>query len=104
MKLYTKNEIILCTYAALYGEADFGGIEKIESLENRSTKSIKMKIQNIVAILDEDGIERYSNVSPLSGRPTGQKGRRTNWNWVEPLTTDAKIKLLIKCQNILAAN
>lgn len=57
--LYTEDEVILCTYAEMYSVNDFGGINKIQSLQNRSLDSIKMKIMNIASMLDENKIERF---------------------------------------------
>lgn len=98
--LFTPNEIVLCTYAAMYNAGDFGSISDIESLTHRSLASIKMKIQNIAAMLDEAGIKRYSNESPLTGLPQGQSGRMTNWEIVEPLTQLSKQAFLQKCRDI----
>ena len=58
--LFTYEEIVLCTYAAMYNANDFGGIEKIYDITNRSINSIKMKIMNIASMLDEEGIERFN--------------------------------------------
>ena len=97
---FSKEEIILCTYSALYNAEDFGGIERIEKIKKRSISSIKMKIQNIVAMLDEEGIKRYNNMNSLSGLPEGQKGRRTNWEIVKILVQISEIELLGICQKI----
>ena|SRR6266446_3538680 len=97
---FTRDEIILCTYAAMYDADDFGGIFKIERLTHRSLASIKMKIQNIAAMLDEAGAVRYGNVAPLTGLPRGQSGRTTNWEIVEPLYKLSKQAFLQKCRSI----
>jgi len=99
---YTDNEIVLCTYAALYDEYDFGGVEAISRLTGRSVGSIKMKIQNIAAMLDEEGIPRNSHVSPLTGTPPGQSSRRTNWELVEPITRLPQQDLQKLCVRIVA--
>jgi len=83
---YTEEEIFLCAYAALYNGDDFGGAEAVSLLTGRSVGSIQMKIQNIAAMLDEEGIPRTSKVSPLTGTPPGQGSRRTNWDLIQPLT------------------
>ncbi len=98
--LYTENEIILCTYLALYDTNDFSETD-IYKIFNRSESSIKMKIQNIAAMLDEEEIKRYSKIKGLSGVTTGEKGRRTNWNWVEKLIKLSKNELFLKCEAIL---
>jgi hypothetical protein len=101
---FTRDEITLCTYGARYDVDDIGGIEAIHRLEARSEASIHMKMQNIAAILDEEAIPRESDVSPLSGLPHGQSGRRTHWEWVQPLTRLSKAELLETCLGIVAAN
>ena len=98
---FTPDEIVLCAYAAMYDSADFGGERRIESLTHRSSGSIRMKIQNIAAMLDEARIERYSFVSPLSGRPPGQNGRTTNWEQIEPLTKLPRSAFMERCRAIL---
>lgn len=98
---FTPDEIMLCTYAAMYDKSDFGGISEIERLTHRSLDSIKMKIHNIAAMLDEAGVKRYSHVTPLTGRPQGQSGRMTNWEIVEPLCKLPKQAFLQECRSIL---
>jgi hypothetical protein len=98
---YTPEEITLCAYAAMYDAADFGGERRIEALTHRSAGSIRMKIQNIAAMLDEARIRRESFVSPLTGRPPGESGRTTNWEQVEPLTRLPKAAFLERCQAIV---
>ena len=99
---YTKEEVILCTYAAMYDENDFGGISAIHSLENRSERSIKMKIMNIAAMLDEKKIMRFNKhrIKPLTGLPTGVKGRRTNWETVKYLCSLEKAVFLEICKKL----
>lgn len=101
--LYTEDEVILCTYAAMYSENDFGGINKIKLLQHRSISSIKMKIKNIASMLDENGIKRftYDSISPLTGLPTGRTGRRTNWEIVSKICKLEKNVFLQKCKEIL---
>ncbi len=102
-KLFTKDEIILCTYAAIFNENDFGGIRKIHNLADRSLSSIKMKIQNIASMLDEQGIKRYNydKVKALTGKTTGESGRRTNWNIVNLYIDKPKDVFLTECNEIL---
>jgi hypothetical protein len=101
---FTPDEIVLCTYAAMYDERDFGGLLKIERLTNRSRASIQMKIQNIAAMVDEAGNARSSDISPLTGLPTGETGRKTNWKIVEPLSKLSRRTLLEQCIQILASS
>lgn len=102
-KLFTKDEIILCTYAAIFDENDFGGISKIHNLTDRSFSSIKMKIQNIASMLDEEKIKRYNydKVKALTGKTTGESGRRTNWNIVKLYIDKPKDVFLKECNEIL---
>ena len=99
---FTTDEITLCTYAAMFEAADFGGESKIALLTRRSPASIRMKIQNIAAMLDDAHVPRESVVSPLSGLPRGETGRSTNWETVEPLTKLPKQTFLTRCQGIVA--
>ena len=77
-KLYTTDEIVLCTHIARFGRGLFTE-QKITDLENRSISSVKMKVQNIAAMLKEEGYKYNGDVSCLSGVTTGEQGRRTNW-------------------------
>lgn len=98
---FTEDEITLCTYAAMYDARDFGGIEEIESLTHRSMASISMKIQNIASMLDEAGIPRFSTISPLTGKPPGERGRTTNLEQVERLAKLTRAEFLSRCRRIL---
>ena len=100
--LFTENEIILCTYIALYDAIAYNEADIHEKF-NRPESSIKMKIQNIAAMLDEENIPRYSNIKGLSGVTTGQKGRRTNWNLIEKIIKLSREELFKKCETILDA-
>ena len=98
---YTDEEVILCAYIALYGRVLF--IEKkIASTFERSEASIIMKVQNIAAMLDEEGIERNNEISALSGVTTGQEGRRTNWDIVNKMVNIGKDEHKQLCKNIIA--
>lgn len=96
--LFTQEEIILCTYLAMYGAKDGITIAHIEKIAGRSLASIELKIRNIVAILDEEGVRRHSDIPPLSGVKTDEEGRRTNWDWIEPLTKLSKAQLFVRCR------
>jgi hypothetical protein len=98
---YTHEEVTLCAYAALFDERDFGGFEPIRRISNRPLQSVKDKVLNIAAMLDEEGIPRQKKVATLSGLPTGRKGRRTNWNWVQPLALLPQNQLLDLCRRIV---
>lgn len=98
---YTSNEITLCAYAALYDTQEFGGAEAIHDLTGRSLPSIKMKIRNMAAMLDEEGIAHNPHVSPLSGTPPGQKARRTDWEEVKLIVSMPKPQLQSLCRRIV---
>lgn len=100
---YTESEVVLCTYAAMYNTDDFGGIEIIHKLKDRSKASIKMKIQNIASMLDEENVKRhnYDKISPLTGLTTGKLGRRTNWSIVEKLHPLSQTDFLNMCKKIV---
>ena len=99
--LFTHEEIVLCTYAARFDGREIGGIDAIHGICGRSRASIRMKIMNIAAMLDEEGIPRENEEPALSGLPAGETGRRTNWNWVRPLSQLSRAELLKKCQAIM---
>jgi hypothetical protein len=98
--LFTTDEITLCTYVARFGKREFDEND-IYKLKNRSLSSIKMKVQNIASMLDEEGFETNDNISKLTGKPTGEKGRRTNWDIVSKLTALTKQELLSLCQKLI---
>ncbi|MCY1033300.1 hypothetical protein OV207_17735 [Corallococcus sp. BB11-1] len=98
---FSRNEVVLCTYAARFNGDDFGGVEAIHSLEGRSRDSIHLKVLNIAAMLDEKGIARESDVSPLSGLPKGQQGRKTNWDIVAELVGLSRTEHLVECRRVL---
>lgn len=99
---FTHEEIVLCTYAAMYKADDFGGLQEIERLTLRSAASIKLKVQNIAAMLDEAGVERDSDVRGLSGLPAGEHGRATNWDEVSHLYPLPREQFLHRCREVLA--
>ncbi|MAZ73521.1 MAG: hypothetical protein CMC70_10285 [Flavobacteriaceae bacterium] len=100
-KLFTKEEVVLCTYIARFGRSQFNESD-ISNLEKRSVSSIKMKVSNIAAMLKEEGFEINEEVSSLSGKPPGQKGRRTNWGIVSRLNDYSKNEHLNECEKILS--
>lgn len=99
-KLFTEDEIVLCTYIARFGRGFFNE-KRISRLENRSESSVKMKVQNIAAMLKEEGFQHSPDVSPLSGVTTGGDGRRTNWGIVESVAEVSKDGLKQRCRQIL---
>jgi hypothetical protein len=101
-KPFTRNEIVLCIYAARYDIADIGGIGTIHALESRSRSSISMKIQNIVSMCDDAGISRNPMQRRLTGRPVGESGRRTNWAELSEYAGVDRHSHLHECQAIIA--
>jgi hypothetical protein len=97
---YTSEDIVLCTYIARYGTGLFTE-SKVAKYGGRSLSSVKMKVQNIVAMLDEKGIERCPDMAALTGKPQGETGRETNWSQVEHLVTLDKTDHWAQCKNIL---
>ena len=100
---FTEDEIILCAYAAMYNEAEVGGIDGIHQLTRRSRSSISMKIRSIVAKLDEERIPRNPRFMPLTGVTQGKSGRPTNWDMVAPLTRKSQKDFQAQCQSIIAS-
>ena len=98
--LYTKEEIILCTYITRFGRREFDE-KDIHRLEERSISSIKMKVLNIASMLSEEGYEVNNPVTKLSGKPPREKGRRTNWDIVKRFTQKSKEEFLGICQKII---
>jgi len=58
-KPYTSEDIVLCTYIARYGTGLFTE-SRVANYGGRSVSSVKMKVGNIVAMLDERGSYRYA--------------------------------------------
>ncbi|MDO6468565.1 hypothetical protein Q4498_10580 [Neptunomonas phycophila] len=100
-KAYTKDEVVLCSYIALYDGALLSE-EKISGLEKRSKGSVKMKVQNIAAMLDDKGFSRNSKVSALAGLPAGASGRETDWDLVSEMINIGKSNHWAKCKEIIA--
>ena len=100
---FTEDEIVLCAYAALYDENEFGGVDTIQRLTSRSRSSINLKIRNIAAKLEEEGLPRNNRITPLTGTAPGQGSRKTNWETVEPLTHMPRQVLQTRCGSIVGA-
>ncbi|MBF4318667.1 hypothetical protein [Vibrio anguillarum] len=93
---YTLPEIVFCTYIARFGRSQFDEND-IKEFSGRSLSSIKMKVQNIVSMIDESGYQTSNQVSLLTGKTTGEKGRKTNWDDVHPLLNLGQSELFNKC-------
>lgn len=98
---FTRDELVLCIYAALYDVEDIGGVDAIHALQSRSRSSIRMKIQNIVAMCDEEGISRSGDQHSLTGLPAGKTGRRTNWDLLSKYISVPRAQHLHECQLII---
>jgi hypothetical protein len=96
---FTPDEITLCAYIAIYGRSCFDE-HKIVKITGRPLASIKMKVQNIAAMLREEQYECHSSISSLTGLPQGLSGRRTNWSTVHNLPLSDKAKFLARCEHI----
>jgi hypothetical protein len=99
--LYTKPEIILCTFIARFGRKHFNEAD-IAGLKGRSESSIILKVMNIASMLLEGGYSASKEVSSLTGKPSGQKGRRTNWDVVMTLVDLSENEMKNQCFGILA--
>ena len=98
---YTEAEITLCTYIARFGRR-FIDEERILTLFNRRpVSSIKMKVSNIAHMLYEAGYAHSHEVSPLSGKPSGETGRRTNWDVVRTLVDLTEPELSARVEEIV---
>ena len=98
--LYSKDEVILCTYIARFGRNEIDEND-IHNFKGRSLGSIKMKVQNIASMLFENGYEINDKVSQLTGKPPGKKGRTTNWDIVQNYVDLNKIIFFQICDEIL---
>ena len=98
---FTREELVLCIYAAIYDIADIGGLDAIHMMKSRSRSSIRMKIQNLVSMCDEQGVPRFSDEHPLTGLPAGETGRRTNWDLVSEYSRVSRSEHLQECNRIL---
>lgn len=100
--LFTDQEVVLCTYIARFGRGFFNE-KRVSRLEKRSEDSVKMKVQNIAAMLNEEGYDSSDEVAKLGGLPRGQDGRKTNWHLVSALAELSKQEFKERCRPILRA-
>jgi hypothetical protein len=98
---YTVDEVVICAYIALY-EGALLSEKKIAGIGKRSEGSIKMKVQNIAAMLDDKKVSRNAKVSALAGLPSGESGRETDWPSVQGLVALGKKEHWSKCKEIIA--
>ena len=61
-----------------------------------------MKVSNIAHMLYEEGFGFSPEVSPLSGKPAGEQGRRTNWETVNTLVELTEPELRAQVNRILS--
>lgn len=97
---YTTEEYTLCTYAAMYGDEDLGGIY-VMNLNGHPGTSVQDKVRNIATDLDGMRIARHPKWRRLTGRTSGMGPRYTRWDLVEPLTRLPSEVLLERCRIIL---
>ncbi len=98
---FTRDEVVLCIYAARFGLEEIGGIDAIRSITGRSGASLQLKIQNLVAMCDEEHIPRNPNEAALTGLPAGQSGRRTHWQEMQEFMNVSRRDHLEQCRRIL---
>lgn len=98
---YTEQEVVLCAYIALYGSGLLSE-KKIANFGTRSEGSVKMKVQNIAAMLDDKGISRCADIKALSGMPPGESGRETDWPIVKKVVVSGKAEHWAQCKSILS--
>ncbi|EIK5595560.1 hypothetical protein LJ983_000060 [Vibrio parahaemolyticus] len=96
---YTLPEIVFCTYIARFGRSQFDETD-VNDFSGRSLSSIKMKVQNIASMIDESGYKASNQVRLLTGKTTGEKGRKTNWDDVQSLLNLSQSELLKKCSEL----
>jgi len=99
--LFISDEVVLCAYIAMHGRGDISE-DVVQKLTNRSLSSILMKVQNIAAMLREEGYRCSPQISSLAGLPAGMKGRRTNWDVVRTLPLKDRAAFLSLCNEVFA--
>ena len=70
---------MLCTYVARFGRDQFDE-RKISEIHGRSMSSVKLKVRNIVAMLQHEGHETWEGIAPLTGTGPGFPTRFTDWS------------------------
>jgi hypothetical protein len=100
---FTEEEYVLCTYAALYGDEELGGLVAI-NLNKHAANAVKIKICNIVTDMDEQSIPRASKWNPLTSSTASANARLVGWEIVEPLTQITRDELLKRCVRIRQEN
>ena len=98
---FTPEEVTLCAYIAMYDGYEFGGDKAVHYLAHRSLQSIKMRIRNIVAALDEDNVQRSANITPHKGASGNGLARRTDWHIISNLVNLPRSQFLTECRRIL---
>lgn len=98
--LFVADEVVLCTYIAMHGRGEISENE-VRRITNRSMASVRMKVQNIAAMLREEGYKCSPQISSLAGLPAGMKGRRTNWDVVRALPLKDKTGFLSLCREVI---
>lgn len=95
---FERQEVIVCAYVAMYGDEDLGGLARAAESLNRDAGSLRLKVQNIVAMLDVRGLPRNPTTRPLAGRTTGRPPHDTDWVVIEPFTRILRNEHLAVCR------
>ncbi len=99
--LFTKEEYLLCTYAATYGGHDLGGLQA-KNLRNHPPSSVLSKVRNIATDIRTTGRAADLKWKRLTGRTTGMGSRFTGWREFEaPVVDLPKAELLRVCNDLL---
>jgi hypothetical protein len=69
---FTEDEVVLCAFAALHDENEFGGIGGVHRQTNHCTSSIRIKIRNNAAVLEQDGLPQNQRITRLMVRLRGK--------------------------------
>ena len=81
---YTRNETILCTYIARFGRGLIDEEQVATLYSRRTADSVRMKVQNIARMLNEEGYRTCREIHPWGG------GYRTDWHIVQRYASRAE--------------
>ena len=99
--LFTKEEYVLCTYAARYGDHDLGVLQAI-NLRNHPPSSVLSKVRNIATDIRTTGRAADPKWKRLTGRTTGMASRFTGWyEFVAPVVDLPQVELLRMCNGLM---
>ena len=95
---FERSEVAVCAHIALHGSEGLEGIDHVAKVFGRSNKSIVAKVCNITAMLKAHGKKYCNDFQPLSGHPTGQPARDTDWDIVAPYAEIPRLEHLAICR------